>query len=139
MDQMVILHADQDVNPLGTWKYDKGRGLQDFYDALQCDLIEVVWDQPITLQGKTWNLLFLGDEEGLFKQKWDAESGTMLPPMTNRIVSWIRHINGVVPGYERVVGDVAIVKTNEERDFVPLNDDEATERLVAIAKEFVYE
>lgn len=137
MDQMVILHADQDVNPVGTWKYDKGRGLQDFYDALQCNLIEVVWDQPITLQGKTWNLLFLGDEEGLFKQKWDAESGTMLPPMTNYIVSGIRRINGVVPGYERVVGDVAIVKTNEERDFVPLNDDEAKELLLALVREFV--
>ena len=137
MDQMVILHADQDVNPVGTWKYDKGRGLQDFYDALQCNLIEVVWDQPITLQGKTWNLLFLGDEEGLFKQKWDAESGTMLPPMTNYIVSGIRRINGVVPGYERVVGDVAIVKKNEERDFVPLNADEAKELLLALVREFV--
>jgi len=137
MDQMVILHADQDENPVGTWKYDKGRGLQDFYDALQCDLIEVVWDQPITLQGKTWNLLFLGDEEGLFKQKYDAEIGTMLPPMTNYIVSRIRRINGVVPGYERVVGDVAIVKTNEERDFVPLNDDEAKELLLALVREFV--
>lgn len=137
MDQMVILHADQDVNPVGTWKYDKGRGLQDFYDALQCNLIEVVWDQPITLQGKTWNLLFLGDEEGLYKQKHDAESDTYLPNPTNYIVSRIRRINGVVPGYERVVGDVAIVKTNEERDFVPLNDEEAKELLLALVREFV--
>lgn len=137
MDQMVILHADQDVNPVGTWKYDKGRGLQDFYDALQCNLIEVVWDQPITLQGKTWNLLFLGDEEGLYKQKYDAESDTYSPNPTNYIVSFIRRINGVVPGYERVVGDVAIVKTNEERDFLPLNDEEAKELLLGIVKEFV--
>lgn len=137
MDQMVILHADQDVNPVGTWKYDKGRGLQDFYDALQCNLIEVVWDQPITLQGKTWNLLFLGDEEGLYKQKYDAESDTYSPNPTNYIVSFIRRINGVVPGYERVVGDVAIVKTNEERDFLPLSDEEAKELLLGIVKEFV--
>lgn len=137
MDQMVILHADQDVNPVGTWKYDKGRGLQDFYDALQCNLIEVVWDQPITLQGKTWNLLFLGDEEGLYKQKYDAESDTYSPNPTNYIVSFIRRINGVVPGYERVVGDVAIVKTNENRDFLPLSDEEAKELLLGIVKEFV--
>lgn len=137
MDQMVILHADQDVNPVGTWKYDKGRGLQDFYDALQCNLIEVVWDQPITLQGKTWNLLFLGDEEGLYKQKYDAESDTYSPNPTNHIVSFIRRINGVVPGYERVVGDVAIVKTNENRDFLPLSDEEAKELLLGIVKEFV--
>ena len=52
-------------------------------------------------------------------------------------MSGIRRINGVVPGYERVVGDVAIVKTNEERDFVPLNDDEAKELLLALVREFV--
>ena len=90
MDQMVILHADQDVNPVGTWKYDKGRGLQDFYDALQCNLIEVVWDQPITLQGKTWNLLFLGDEEGLYKQKHDAEPHRVWDSPNQRRGSGIR-------------------------------------------------
>lgn len=142
MGSMIVLRADKGMpdvvqNPIEVLDYDKGRRLQDFYDALKCDLVEVVWDQPITLKGKTWNLIFLGDEEGLLKQTYVPEKDIYLPPLTNYITSFIRRVNGVIPGYERVVGDVAVIATNEERDFIPLTDAEAAELLEGFTEEYL--
>lgn len=142
MGSMIVLRADKGMpdlveTPIEVLSYDKSRGLQDFYEALKCDLVEVVWDEPVTFKGKKWNLIFLGDEEGLYKQTHIPEKDIYLPPLTNYITTAIRMVNGVVPGYERVVGDVAVIATNEERDFIPLTDAEAAELLAGFTDAYL--